>query len=800
MHKKYIKKNGKVFGPYLYENKRLNGKVVTSYVGKPERKMHLSYILIFIILVIFLIISPKMRPTGFSVFQFLSEEIAPADNESLIDSNTTLDTENSTAVTESIPQSSEREISNESLPNTTLSADESIDTHDPIILNQPVKWTRKTAKENDLPVGAMNITVNKDGKAEKHEGKHIAASDADEIEYYTEAPQAQEEDSRQGKRVKISGPEDLHYTDVHAFTNISEDFKIKDPSRVKVYWVESSQYITPDAIQDTDGNGVYDYVSWTVPHLSTQTFEIIVISGAEHLDTNREFISDIYNEVNTLDNVWSGPIGNGEYVRITFERPLDSGNDISIWPRIVSGTPTIEIYEQGKDTVITSFTNIQENAYNKVLLANLQGNQDTFDLKIIGGSVEFDHIIDPPTGIVTLFFNSTITGGSFPARAMKLGTGSPNAVNISWPGEFDANQVPTDASGIGQWFPIIAAIANTTATNPANNASLSSRLNYSVGPGWIWDDNLTGYQISQGDFQFNISLMGGQAVAIVNGERTFVRVSIVNVTSGAFHVVKDLFATNCTGGVCGGGQSGWRASNGARQNHPAVNQIYTNVSFNITSNQSHIFQEGEWLYIELGFGDADSTTDRTIGLRYNIANTFVKTPRIYEASPPVVNLYNPEDGATITSSTVGFNSTFTDNTQLANATLYIWNETSLVNTTFRAITGTINNTNISVTLPAEGTYFWNYLVYDNESNFAWNASNFTLIYQAPDITPPLVTINQPQNQIYTTLPIIFNVTLNESGICNYTLDSGVNNKTMQNNANLNFNASNASIADGGYTV
>src|SRR3989344_7449789 len=34
---KYIKKGGKVFGPYLYETKRLNGKVVNTYLG-PAKK------------------------------------------------------------------------------------------------------------------------------------------------------------------------------------------------------------------------------------------------------------------------------------------------------------------------------------------------------------------------------------------------------------------------------------------------------------------------------------------------------------------------------------------------------------------------------------------------------------------------------------------------------------------------------------------------------------------------------------------------------------------------------------------
>lgn len=36
VYEKYIKKRGKVYGPYLYENKRVNGKVVTSYLGSVD--------------------------------------------------------------------------------------------------------------------------------------------------------------------------------------------------------------------------------------------------------------------------------------------------------------------------------------------------------------------------------------------------------------------------------------------------------------------------------------------------------------------------------------------------------------------------------------------------------------------------------------------------------------------------------------------------------------------------------------------------------------------------------------------
>lgn len=127
---------------------------------------------------------------------------------------------------------------------------------------------------------------------------------------------------------------------------------------------------------------------------------VIELIKADHLDSNKILLSDIYDEVYQLDDVWSETISDNEYVRVTFEENLTSENDITIYPRIVSGTPKIEVYEIDGTEIIAEFTNIISNEYNKVLLTNLEGTQDTFDLKVVGGSLEFDHIIDP-AGTVT---------------------------------------------------------------------------------------------------------------------------------------------------------------------------------------------------------------------------------------------------------------------------------------------------------------------------------------------------------------------------------------------------------------
>ncbi len=124
--------------------------------------------------------------------------------------------------------------------------------------------------------------------------------------------------------------------------------------------------------------------------------EVIVIIFAHHLNSTRDFISDIYQEVVLLDDIWSEEIPDGDYVRVTFESNLTSDRDITVYPRIVSGTPRIEIYEVNESTLIAEFNPIINNSYNKRFLTSLIGEQDTFDLRIIGGSVEFDYIVDPP--------------------------------------------------------------------------------------------------------------------------------------------------------------------------------------------------------------------------------------------------------------------------------------------------------------------------------------------------------------------------------------------------------------------
>ena len=221
------------------------------------------------------------------------------------------------------------------------------------------------------------------------------------IEYYTDAPQAYEKDTASGKEVVISGPDNLNYTDVLSFTSIPETLNVGRENTIKVYWKEGASFV-PFDVHDNDGNGKLDYIEWITPHLSNQTFEIILITTAEHLDENRTFVEDVYDAVKARDSVYVS-IPENDYVRVTFEKNLTSGNDITLYARS-NASGGIKVFEKDSTTEIADFGIIDEDKEYKILLNNLTGSQDIFDLLVYGNSVGFDYIVDPIVGGGTIEF------------------------------------------------------------------------------------------------------------------------------------------------------------------------------------------------------------------------------------------------------------------------------------------------------------------------------------------------------------------------------------------------------------
>ncbi len=169
------------------------------------------------------------------------------------------------------------------------------------------------------------------------------------IEYYSDAPVATEEDIDNGKKIVVSAADELNYTEVLAYTLVPElsvngqEGKIKiGDDRLRLFWseeviVNGSKFVR-DKVEvdfdshDLDGDGFVDYVEWIVPHLTSQSYELIYITKAERLDSDRSFVEDVYDYVKEQDDNYTY-IGDGEYLRVTFEVELDDSKDITLYAK-----------------------------------------------------------------------------------------------------------------------------------------------------------------------------------------------------------------------------------------------------------------------------------------------------------------------------------------------------------------------------------------------------------------------------------------------------------------------------------
>ncbi len=661
-------------------------------------------------------------------------------------------------------------LSNLTRENATIINETNTTLEEPITINKPVKWQQRIHLEKQeninvlLPESAQNITltINESGKEKKgHFKEKIQEAQASRLKqnkkelelmdnasdytlnYETPAPEVREEISKNRKRVYVSAPDELHYENVITFTNITETVKLGNERFIKLYWIENNSYTDFKAL-DTNGNGFIDYLEWITPHLSNQTFEIIIITNAQHLDADKNFISNIYEEVKSLDNVWSESIANSEYVRVTFESRLSSKNDITLYPRIVSGNPTIEVYEVNSTQLLAQFNSLNENRYNTIYLTNLQGKQDTFDLRIAGGSVEFDHIIDPSPYITTLVPNNTIN----PNQNVTSGALTESTFTFSTMAPVDNN-----------CYKNISAMGD-------NAQCLENEGTTALDAYFLWNVTLPSSNTS-----INwINLKSISSTATANGSDTL-----------------SIAAFNWSGNA-------WVYLNVTKVAGLGIN---TTLSYNFTvSNVIGMFVNntpGNRLrFMSRSNGSANFATDVNI--------EYLEVQVSYnDTTPPTTNLSAPANNTITALPSIPLNASHADNLALINTTLYVWNSShSIVNTTMASKTGITNTSNTTLNFPYNGTFYWNYLTTDADSRTAFNNTNWSITY---DAVVPSITINWPASIANNTLPLAFNATLNEDGNeCNYTLNNGITNLTMQKNGLRDFNASNASIANGTYWV
>lgn len=133
-----------------------------------------------------------------------------------------------------------------------------------------------------------------------------------EISYETPPPLTEETETETGKLVRIYS--DLPYENITTYASIRET-----SGEVKLYRIKNDTKILHEAeLIDTNDNNLTDKVLWVTPHLSEQTFEIIINEIPEIVNetvetvnetwTNQTFEEVIYAELEDVDYFTKWPI------------------------------------------------------------------------------------------------------------------------------------------------------------------------------------------------------------------------------------------------------------------------------------------------------------------------------------------------------------------------------------------------------------------------------------------------------------------------------------------------------------
>jgi uncharacterized repeat protein (TIGR01451 family) len=205
------------------------------------------------------------------------------------------------------------------------------------------------------------------------------------------------------KHVTVSHNSALHYSNVLTQSDIPEDvFDTASGNNLRLLWIDENgqkidvtnnpQYAVN--LVDTDANGKYDGLKWNVPQLSEQSF-VILITTAEYLDSDRNFIADVYDLVSEIDNLYLNTTS-GEYIRTTFEVPISNVNYIDVVAKTTDGISEgyVEIYQVDSNELIATIGPITVEKMYSAKLLGLSGSQDVFDLRVSGASLDINYIQD----------------------------------------------------------------------------------------------------------------------------------------------------------------------------------------------------------------------------------------------------------------------------------------------------------------------------------------------------------------------------------------------------------------------
>ena len=567
-------------------------------------------------------------------------------------------------------------------------------------------------------------------------------------------------------------------------------------------------------------------------------YGIIKITAALHLDSNKTVLSDIFPEVSALDDIWSENIPAGDYVRVTFAKNLTNKNDISLVPRNVSGTPIIEVYEIDRSNKLAEFNPLIDNQLNKIYLTNLLGSQDRFDLKVVGGTIQIDYIVDPSlaktyylwapssslrnfnislppaqriANMSVMIFNSTSnpaginksfnwTMGPLPyTSTLNLSNSTLLVATIYCNRSYQTTQTNNLVANISSviWLDCgtsstcAPATAVTICTNNSIPAPINSDINGNCNSTTFTAINVTcklasNYTMHYGDYLglgISIRAVNTSFSILYNSSTTPTRFNLTEADDMP-PVINVLSPT------------------------PGGNYSYKNISFNVSLNEygsycnfsldSNIGRNmGKFNNTLFNYTNT-STLDGNHNISFDCNDTFnnwnttsVITFFTVDTLGPAINITYPTNNTNYSNNNLDINFSVND-AGIGRGYCWYSNDSYKSNSTPDATCANVT------TMVWADNQMHNFTIWANDTigNLNWSTISFKT-----DATPPIITVINPINGAnYTNHDVSFNVSLDQAGsFCNFSLDSNVGVTMIAKNATW-FNYLNTTTAEGMHNI
>lgn len=511
----------------------------------------------------------------------------------------------------------------------------------------------------------------------------------------------------QSKEVIIKSEEHLE-DPLTIYTDIPE-IKKDQISNVEVYWVNEKKGVSITGFYDTDNNNLYDRISWVVPHLSEQIFEIRINKLVEVGNESQDIIIQKLPPTPT-----DGQTINQNYIYFNFSINYTNSSALAC-NFSMNTTPTFSKKITTTSSWEANLTDFQDGSYSWHI--NCENEIDNKSAEIQGNfRINENYFVENPDELYVLDWNNNLKGS--PNKIIDISSNNAQKIETTLKKDGTIINSPTNTSASSTNYNLEGKL-----TQPGNYELIVKFYNL-VEPTTITKT----FSVAKANIQFSDT-------EIETDEATQITVDIDSPGKNIDVIIIDY------------GDGG--STTGTITNPKNFHQVFTR-SYN--SDGDYTISLKFWAVVN------------SISNMYSFSKGTIHVADQGDTQAPEVTLIGPEDKETINETEITFYYTVNDNIKVQNCTFELFSYINNVGILEHSQVKTTPTHNTKISLPykdfEEGEYSWGVYCCDNSSNCNSDTKysrDFTVDFAINSQTQQVTSTNYIQKEEVTnTLELLDN--------------------------------------------